>query len=553
VAAGLIEEEEPISVVRRDDGDLADRRPRLDARAAAVILLVIAGLALRAALAYPTHKYMADADSLDAGMRAFHVLQGETPVFFSGTRLGSIEPHLAAAVFLVLGASRDTLALVPLLLGFGLVVVLYNFYRQLFPPNVALIALAFIALPSPAFIAWTYMPNGYPAILFLCGAMLWLGALIGRQGPSRMRVLLFGVAGGLGLWQCFLTLGMLAAVLVWLAWTRPELRRPSRWWWLGAAGFVVGGFPWIAYNVVWPLAAFQGSLPARAAHGWESIVSNLHYFLSYSLGEIVTPVKEAWTQFLADPGVRLHNLLRLPMRILFAAAALVFLAAPALRGRARQEVDQRLGSSTWLLFALVFAAYGLLNVATEPGQTRDYTVRYVLPLYLLVPGVLAVFLSLVAARSRAAALLLAASVVVSNASAYHWPGRSTRVAWRKEAAADDQLVRWLHRRGVTAVLGGYWTSYPINFLSHETILALPCTADYYNYRGRRPPKRLYRWALVSRRPAELESWSTRAGVGGTVELAAPERSVLVLAAAPADPAAQERLITRLVRTCTTQD
>jgi 4-amino-4-deoxy-L-arabinose transferase-like glycosyltransferase len=521
-------------------------------RALAVAGLLLAGLLLRIALTYPVHKYVADADSLLTGMRAFHVLRGETPVFFSGVRIGSIEPHVAAALFLVFGPSRATLALVPILFALALLAVVYGLYRELFPPGVALTALLFFALPSPAFISWSYMPNGYPATLLLCAAILWTAALLRRE-RGRMRAVLFGLAAGLGWWQSFQTLGALAAALVWLLWMRPGLWRRPRLWALGLAGFVLGASPWIAYNVILPLDSFRDNFAARPAGGLEVVADNALYFLTYSLPEVVTPVNEAWTQLLTDPAADLHHRLRLPVLILFAAAALLFLAAPALRGRAGEAMGRRVDFPAWLLLVLVAAAYTGLNVFSAAGQVRGISVRYVLPLYFVVPGMLAVLLSLAAARSRALAVALAAAVLLFNATAYHWPGRDSREAWRAEARHDDQLVAWLRSHGVTAVFGGYWTSYPINFLSREEILALPCASDHYDYGGRRPPGRLYRWALVSARPAELERWAARAGLAGSPHLVAPGRGVFLPAGNPADPAAQERLLERLEETCEIPD
>jgi hypothetical protein len=529
---------------------------RLDARALAVLALLLAGALVRIAITFPAHQYIGDADSLLTGMQAFQVLRGEAPVFFSGVRIGSIESHVAAAVFLLFGASRTTLALEPLLFGVGLLGALYGFYRELFPPDLARTALLFIAFPSPAFLSWTYMADGYAATLFLCAAILWAAALLWRRGPSPARVVFFGVAAGLGWWQSFETLGVLGAALIWLLVCRPELRRLRRQWrpWaLGLAGFLLGAFPWIAYNVVWPLQTFRGNYAASPASGLGAIASNARYFLTYSLPEIVTPDHEAWTELLNDPAGALHGRMRFSIRLLFAAAALLFLAVPLLRGRAAEVVGRRVPFPAWLLFVLVIAAYAVLNVFSAAGQVRGVSVRYVLPIYLVVPGMLVLFLSLVAARSRALAVLLALAVVLFNATAYHWPGRASRVAWRAEAERDERLVELLRRRGVTGIVGGYWIAYPVNFLSHERILALPCFADYYDYRGRRPPQRLYRWALVSAWPEELEKWAARAGVTGSLELAAPRRAVFFLAPNPAAPTAQEALLGKLVTTCTTVD
>ncbi|MFL6198282.1 MAG: glycosyltransferase [Thermoanaerobaculia bacterium] len=562
---GLRVTEEPIHFIFRRQGRskmdfwrtslsyLALLSARFDARTLAVLGLLLAGMAVRTAVTYPVHKYMADADSLLTGMQAFHVLHGEAPVFFSGTRLGSIEPHAAAAVFLVAGASRTSLAAVPLIFALLLLLAAYGLYRELFPPGVALTALAFLALPSPSFLSWSYMPNGYPAVLFLCATLLWLAARLKRRGPSPAGAVLFGFVAGLGLWQSFQTLGALAAALAWLLWNRPDLRRQARPWVLGLAGFVVGAFPWLAFNVVRPLDAIQGNFAAQPAQGMAAIAANARYFVTYSLPEIVTPVNEAWTQFLADPAADLHRLLRLPVQLLFAAAALLFLAAPALPGRAGRAVRRREDLPAWLLLVLVTAAYAALNILSQAGQVRGFSVRYVLPLYLVVPAMLAVLLSLVAARSRVLAVLLAGMVLVFNLTAYHWPGRASREAWREGARRDDRLVELLRQRGVTAVVGGYWTAYPINFLTHESILALPCTADHYGYGYRRTPGRLYRWALVSARPEQLQAWAAQAGVTGSLELAAPQRAILLLTPNPADPEAQEKLLVRLAKTCKLAD
>jgi hypothetical protein len=216
-------------------------------------------------------------------------------------------------------------------------------------------------------------------------------------------------------------------------------------------------------------------------------------------------------------------------------------------------VRRRIDLPAWLLLALVITLYTAVNIFSAAGQMRGFSVRYVLPIYLVIPGVLAVLLSLVAARSRILAVLLAGMVILFNLTAYHWPGRPLREAWRKEAHYDDRLVELLKRRGVTAVVGGYWTAYPINFLTHERILALPCTADHYKYGYRRIPGRLYRWALVSARPEQLEAWAAQAGVTGSLEIAAPQRAALVLTSNPADPEAQEQLLGRLGPTCQLQD
>ena len=552
---GLKVIEEPIHFIFRQQGKskmafartslsyIALLSARLDARTLAVLGVLLAGLAVRAVLTYPVHKYMADADSMLTGIRAFHVLQGETPVFFGGTRIGSIEPHVAAAVFLAAGVSRASLAVVPLIFALLLLLVGYGLYRELLPRREALIALVFLALPAPAFISWTYMPNGYPATLFLCCAPLWLAARLKRH-PTLGGAALFGLVCGLAFWQSFLTLGASVPALVWLLWYRRDLLRQPRLWAAGVAGFLVGAFPWIAFNVVWPLDALQDNFASQPAQGWRAAADNLRYFLTYSVPEIVAPVNEAWTDRLTDTAGALHHTLRLPVLVLYAATALLFLA-----------LRRRIPAPAWSLFVLVTLTYAFLNVFSQAGQVRGISVRYVLPIYLVISGVLAVVLCLVAQRSRLLAVLLGGLILLFNLTAYHWPGRDWREALEEAARRDDRFVRFLRQRGVTAVFGGYWTAYPINFLTREQILALPCFAnhDHYDYRFRMRSDQVYRWALVSARPRELAAWAAAAGVTGELTTVEPNRSALVLTPNPSDPAAQAKLLRRLDNLCQLYD
>ncbi|MES1211788.1 MAG: hypothetical protein ABUL63_05585, partial [Acidobacteriota bacterium] len=131
--------------------------------------------------------------------------------------------------------------------------------------------------------------------------------------------------------------------------------------------------------------------------------------------------------------------------------------------------------------------------------------------------------------------------------------RPSREAWHEAAARDERMIELLRRRGIDGIVGGYWMAYPVNFLSRERILAVPCSFDYYNYRGHRPPGHLYHWALVSSRPPELAAWAAKTGVSGSLVLVAPDHAVFLLANNPSAPAAQEQLLDRLQASCTLMD
>ena len=82
----------------------------------AIVLLALGAL-VRILYAFPTHKYVPDADSLNMGLRALAIRGGDLVVFFSGVQIGALEAYFHAALFALFGASRSTLAIVPLVCG----------------------------------------------------------------------------------------------------------------------------------------------------------------------------------------------------------------------------------------------------------------------------------------------------------------------------------------------------------------------------------------------------------------------------------------------------
>ena len=111
-------------------------------------MLGLLGAAVRVAYAFPVHKYAADADSLNMGLRALAIRGGDLVVFFSAGRIGALEAYLHAAVFALLGASRASISIVPLLAGCATLVAFYLFVRELFGEWIAVLSLPFLALPG---------------------------------------------------------------------------------------------------------------------------------------------------------------------------------------------------------------------------------------------------------------------------------------------------------------------------------------------------------------------------------------------------------------------
>ncbi|MHB8799702.1 MAG: glycosyltransferase [Thermoanaerobaculia bacterium] len=489
---------------------LALLRSRFDRWSVAAALVLAAGLAVRLAATFPLHKWGADGDSLLSGMTALRILEGRSPVFYSGVRIGALESYIHAAVFSLVGVSRTATAVAPLLANGALLVVFLLLARGLVGRKPAVVATLFLAVPSASLLFWTYQPNGYPLTVLFCASTLLLADRLARRGGGALTAVAFGLSAGLGWWNSIQTVAVLVPAALWIAWHRRRVLREVRVLVALAAGFVIGAGPWIAYNVVHPLATFRGNFAARPAAGASLLASNAHYLARYSFPELLVSTDP---ENGLNPPNGVQRALRIPAALIHASAALatLVLALGWLLGRGGDRRDP----PPWLLLLLVAVVMAALNIVSEAGQTRGLTVRYLLPAYFLFPVALATTLARLAARWRPAAIVAGAIVLVFNLAGVYWPGTAFRERMERDRRSEEAVLRVAERAGVKVVWGEYWQAYPLNFLSAERIIGLPYQPefDFHGYEGRLPSAPT-RWMLVSRTPGELATWVSRAGETG---------------------------------------
>jgi hypothetical protein len=502
---------------------LQDSRWSRLARAALIL-----GFALRFVYAFPVHKYVADADCLDSGLRAFRVLRGELPVFYTGARIGCLECYEHAAAFAVLGIDRSWLAIAPLLAGCALLVVCRFLYRSLLGEAAAAIALLFLALPPPAYVFWTYMPNTYPETILLCGAVLWLTDLLTRR-PAPLPALGLGLAAGLGWWNSLQIVGVLLPSIAWLLWTRPALFRRLRLMLLVAAGFLLGALPWEIYNVRHSFASLRTDFPTRPAEGLAAVGSNLGYIATTSFPELVASADPEATRLFPNP----FRVLRAPVIAIYGAAilfaAIVFLVWLISSARRLRPIRQPPPAVFLVLVACTVIA---IDILSEAGSRRGLNTRYILPIYLCIAAAAGLFLRRLWNVSRPLAVSAAAVILAFNVAGYALWGTPLRASWRARLAPDAQLMSFLRERGVQAVCGNYWLSYPVNFLSQEKIVGIPDepVVDIYDYgKGLKGLDKPLRWALIGMSERRVNAWARNAGLHGEFARPSP-RTFLFLPA-----------------------
>ena len=517
------------------------RRPAPSWPVAATAVLFAAGAALRFAILFPVTKFQADADCIQTGLCALRILAGDLQVFYNGVRIGAIESYLHAAAFLVLGPSRQAMGWAPWVASSLGMLFSFLFVRRIAGGAAARWGLVAIAIPSPAFLYWTVQPNGYSVTLALAAATLWLAAWVADEPERRGVWISWGLVVGLSWWASLQTLCVTLPAAAWIAWRllferrgepRPALlKRCAPLVALAFGGFLLGTSPWIAYNVRHPFASFTGANSvAQPARGAAAVADNLSFLSGYKLPELFVST---------DPEGGPNPPGPLPRALHRPAAAIYLIAFGWFFLLGDREAPNGPKRRRALALLLLGATIGI-NVLSAAGASRGLTVRYVLPIYLLAPLALGLFLAAVArVRPPATALAsgaLAAILAAFSASVYFWPGTPMRQRLRVAASGEWQVLALLRKNGVDVAVGDYWLVYPFNFASREWIRGVPCDrhADLYHY-GDALAAAPERYALIGYSVAEVKAQAARAGVSGEITYYQPSYAVLVADAPAGDP------------------
>ncbi len=341
----------------------------------------------------------------------------------------------------------------------------------------------------------------------------------------------FGVSVGLGVWFSLQTLMIALPAIAWIVLGRR--RAAFREAWPAAAGAIVGATPFWLGNVLSGFSSFTNNWASQAAPSGAQVFDNAVWLFSMQIPKLLVRVPAWWS---------LSTLLMVAYMIVAVGFAIAIFrrfderpSTPALRasaggggGRANAAVVQLL----WLVFVSVVLFY----IFSNAGSMRGWTVRYIAPLYLIVPVICAIGLAALGRWSKWLAVVTAALLTVPNLFLYSLPGTAERAELTAGLADDSRLRALLAQRSVQMVYGDYFWVYHINFDSRERILGIPSYAagDYFHYSrqlGRMP----VRWGMLGGHE-EVERWAKAVGATGT-ETADGDLTAFIVARPAANAAA----------------
>jgi hypothetical protein len=429
------------------------------------------------------------------GIMSLRVLAGEFPIFFYGQNfMGSLEAYLSAVLVLCFGTRAWVLELLPVILSFQFLYLVWQLGRRLFPETVIRLALLYLALPPSFYLYWTNEARSHYPLTLIFGTFLLV--LVCRiiyypgSGPTgRYRYLaLAGLLAGLGWWTNHLIICYLAPAFffLWLYDKKLPLRGP---FFLMIAAFLMGSLPQLLYQV-------RQQTPGLPIHqlivwpDWRLIATDFFGNTLPILGGIPFPVT-------SEPGKIIPGVLFLAFLVL-AMTSVLIARRFGLVGLLRLRLQKTDGTELLLLTMLATTAVNMLTVYNV--RLSDNDPKYFLPYYTCVPFFLAMFISKIKSKSHRLGLALIGILLGVNFwGALQEPAWPFLVPELRQAAAqrkvtDAALIRAIKEKGIQWL---YSAHYPdrLTFLSREKLIAVdPYQAGYLRYA---------QWVDSTARPAYL--------------------------------------------------
>jgi hypothetical protein len=424
-----------------------------------------------------------NADEAVLALMARHILQGERPIFFYGQAyLGSLDAFLVAAGFRFLGAQVWVIRLLQTCLYLGTLITTALLGRRVFPSRwVGLLAVLLLAIPTVNVSLYTTVSLGGYGEALLIGNLILLVALqikrawyAGRRRSLWLATGFWGFLAGFGLWAFGLTLiySLPAGLFLFFSLILPVVRqrqahRLAGLFMLLAAGFLLGAAPWLSFagQHGWQLLIFELSGSAIASVDSGALaVRLLHHLGSLLLlgTSVIFGLRPPWE-------VRWLGLPILPFALFFWLGVCAWMV--------RKTIHRPRSYSQLLLPGVVlFLLVGFLITSFGVDPSGRYFVPLAVPLALFAAD----WILVVARRRRSLAYVLVTLVIGYQLwgnlqAAASSTGLTTQFSPPSQIdhQYDLQLMQFLQSQGETTGYSNYWVSYPLAFLSNETLIFTP--------------------------------------------------------------------------------
>jgi 4-amino-4-deoxy-L-arabinose transferase-like glycosyltransferase len=440
-----------------------------------VVIILTLSVSIKLILIW-TDRMPFNADEAVVGLMADHILKGEVPVFFWGqSYMGSLDALFVAWAFTLFGRSVMAIRIVQILLFCGTIATTYVLaYRISQRVEAGWMAAILLAMPAVTVTLYTTISlGGYGESLLLGNLILLTGvALLSKN--ARMGWLCLGFLSGLGLWVNGLTLVYsvpVIAILVWRIQTEPgsSIMR-KRWVPLAIliAGGLAGAFPWLLHGYQDGfsslLTELMGSAIASQKTGYLQGVGNrLVSFLLFGL-TVIFGFRPPWE----------IRWLALPLIPLVAGIWTMILAGCRKTYRKLGPAKDRV-LLLWGVILILILGFIITSFGNDPSG------RYFVPLAVPLSILAGDYLGRLSGKMVGWRWLILGFILVFHTvgTVQCWlaypPGFTTQFDTSTVHDQRDRpaLIEFLSENSLDRGYTTYWISYPLAFLSDESLIYVP--------------------------------------------------------------------------------
>lgn len=438
------------------------------------------GLVLRLYLFWASQGLI-ETDEAVLGLQAFGIMRGQRPIFYPGQAYSSsFESYLLAVVFWIGGASPLTLKLVPFIFSLAFILLTYRLAADLHDQTVGFLSALLVAVPPLFLLVWSLKARGgFIEVLALGNVVLILaGRILSEEATSKQPSnlgpyvlgLILGFVAGLSLWINPLSLYYLipTALVLLVKRGRAHPREIA----VMALGFVLGSAPLILGNLVGegPTTSSQllGSV-VPAKDFWRALGQSLRYLVEDGLLTIwgVRPPKG---ELGLSPGLAI-----VPLYVISILATFYM----AIKGIVARREGASILPALFLMFVPPIFALGALTNGNFTAIIPDsgLLTRYLLPLYSVVPIILAHFLTrLKIGRTKLRSITLVLVALLLAVNLWSVLTADPVAAMRSEfdnipwPGSIEPLITFLEAEDIRYVYTTHWLGYRLMFETGERVI-----------------------------------------------------------------------------------
>lgn len=426
-----------------------------------VHLLVIAGPAI---LNYQGEN---DSDSALHGVAGYHIADGtERPMYVYGVHyVGSLKTHIAALFHLISGKSPVYQRLIGALFYCIFLLILFLFVQRLFNKKTAGISITLAAI-LPYAVAAQMRYEEFVEIPLWGVISLYLLLLLTHEKKENLKYYFwYGIVLGLLFFAhpqavYFIITGLIAL----FAADKLFFIRPRNW--LIPLGFTIGTIPtWVdSYFHDWVIFKyFFGTEIHHAPHLLQRFAEGMSRFFDNFAG--------FWGWGGAYPYTFDFYPSSLLLALLLVGAGICFLYYIY---QSRQEIIALItlkNRPIKQLLPLILALVIFLIFTTSAKSSQVGPFRYIFPLWLIIPIIIAATATLPQTKTGRAAgyTFVAISLLLFSLSQVTYMKTTHEIGKKWQ-----EWLTFCHEKGITHFYGDFWLVYHTNFISREKIIGSSC-------------------------------------------------------------------------------